>query len=134
MAKLIKPKSVVLKPKEADAIITWAYGTNKLSVKEMTKEDCGFAQAVLVELINSSFSMGFLEALLKSALKIPSGPKGVIKSFVKGAGKNYLKYREKDDLEKMMSEPIIYKSCLDQAARATRSAWKIREQTGKLIY
>ena len=134
MAKLKKPKKVVLKPQQAHAIMTWLYGKTSVAAKDFTKEDCGFAQAMLVEMLNASFAMGFVEALFRAAAKLPSGPKKVITAFLKGAGKNLVKYKDKDDLKEMMKEPVIYKSVQSQMARMCKSVWKIREQTGELIY
>ena len=134
MAKLKKPKKIALKPLQAHAIITWLYGKTSVAAKDFTTEDCGFAQAMLVEMLNASFAMGFVEALFRAAAKLPSGPKKVITTFLKGAGKNLVKYKDKDDLAEMMKKPVIYKAAQAQMARASKSVWKIREQTGELIY
>lgn len=134
MAKLKKPKKIVLKPQQAHAIITWLYGKTSVAPKDFTKDDCGFAQAMLVEMLNASFAMGFVEALFRAAAKLPSGPKKVITTFLKGAGKTLVKYQDKDDLAEMMKKPVIYKAAQAQMARASKSVWKIREQTGELIY
>ncbi len=45
-----------------------------------------------------------------------------------------MKYQDKDDLTEMMKKPVIYKAAQAQMARASKSVWKIREQTGELIY
>lgn len=134
MARIKKPKKIVLKPPQAHAIIVWMYGKTSVKPKDFSKDDCGFAQAMLVEMLNASFAMGFIEALLKSAAKMPQGPKKVITAFLKGAGKNLVKYKDKDDFEKMLKEPVIYKSVKNQTIRMTRSIWKIREATGELTY
>lgn len=134
MAKLRKPKKIVLKPQQAHAIITWLYGKTSVTAKEFTKEDCGFAQAMLVEMLNASFAIGFIEALFRAAAKVPSGPKKVITTFLKGSGKNLVKYEDKDDLTEMMKQPVIYKMAKNQMARAAKSVWKIREQGGGLTY
>lgn len=134
MAKLKKPKKIVLKPQQAHAIITWLYGKTSVAAKDFSKEDCGFAQAMLVEMLNASFAMGFVEALFRAAAKVPSGPKKVITTFLKGAGKNLVKYKDKDDLEEMMKQPTIYKAVKNQMARSAKSVWKIREATGELTY
>ena len=78
MATLKKPKKVVLKPAEAHAIITWLLGKTSVKPNQFTKEDCGFAQVLLQEMLDASFAMGFVEALFRSAAKIPGGPVKVI--------------------------------------------------------
>ncbi len=83
------------------------HGSTSLTAKDMTKEYRGYAQTMLVEMLDASFA----EALFRSAAKLPKGPKAVIKSFLKGAGKNLVKYKDKDkdDLKEMMKKPVVYK-------------------------
>ncbi len=89
-----------------------------------------YAQTMLVEMLDASFAVGFVEALFRSAAKLPKGPKAVIKSFLKGAGKNLVKYKDKDDLKEMMKKPVIYKMIYNTVKLKTKSPWKIRETTG----
>lgn len=134
MARIKPAKNVKISDSDALAILEWVFGKPKkvkLTAKDMTKTDKGYAQAFLVELLDASFTMGFIEALFKSATKAPSGPAKVIKSFLKGAGKNLVRYKDKDDLQQMMKEPLVYKSVLNSLARSHKSAWEIRLQTGK---
>ena len=133
-AKLPKVTKPDLTANEAHEILSWVFGKVALKPAELTEEDRCFAQALLMEMLDASFAMGFVEALLKAAAKTPSGPKKVIIAFLKGAGKNLVKYKDKDDLKKMMEDPKIYKSVLDTLARNFRSVWKIREATGELVY
>ena len=131
MAKIPKQTRAVLSQADAEALANWMY-KSKLKAKEMTKEDILFLQGNLVWMLDASFAVGFVEALFRSSAKLPGGPAKVIKAFLKGAGKNLVKYKDKDDLQEMMKKPVIYKMAKDQAVRMTRSAWAIREQTGSL--
>jgi hypothetical protein len=133
MGVLRKPPHVTLSGADAAALAKWLYGS-RLGASQMTQDDRGFLQAVLVEMIEASFAMGFVEALFHAMAKIPEGPTQVLKSFLKGAGKTFVRYRDRDDLEKMIAEPKIYQSVLSTATLRTRSLWAIREQTGELIY
>jgi hypothetical protein len=134
MAKLPKVTKPVLDANDAHTILTWVFGSISVNPNDLTDEDRAFAQAMLMEMLDASFAMGFVEALLKAAAKIPSGPKKVITTFLKGAGKNLVTYKDKDDLKKMMEDPKIYKAVLDTLARNFKSVWKIREATGELTY
>ncbi len=131
MATLKPTSSPKISESDALEILEWLHGSSGLSDKDMTKVDCGYAEAILIELLDASFAIGFIEALFKAAMKAPSGPKKVIVAFLKGAGKNLVKYKDKGDLEKMMKEPVIYKAAFEQAKRSTKSAWAIRVQTGE---
>jgi hypothetical protein len=133
-AKLPKVKKPAISAPDAHAILSWVFGSVSVNAKQLTDEDRCFAQAMLMEMLDASFAMGFVEALFKAAAKLPSGPKKVIVTFLKGAGKNLVKYKDKDDLKKMMDDPQIYKSVLVTLGRNFKSVWKIREQAGELIY
>lgn len=134
MGSLPKVTNPVLNQNEAHDIISWVFPSNKVAAAQLNDTDRGFAQAMLMELLNASFKLGFTEALFKAAAKITKGPKSVIIAFLKGAGKNLVTYKDKDDLKKMIEDPKIYKMALDTLARNFKSVWKIREATGELTY
>ena len=131
MAKIPKQTRAVLSQADAEALANWMY-KSKLKAKEMTKEDILFLQGGLVAMLDASFAVGFIEALVRSSANLPGGPAKVIKAFLKGAGKNLVKYKDKDDLQEMMKKPVIYKMAKDEVVRATRTTWAVREQTGSL--
>lgn len=134
MAGLKRPSSVVLSASDAVDIITFVFGKCGVAAKDMTRDDILFAQAMLQEMLDASFAMGFVEALFRASVKPSSGAKKVIISFLKGGGKNLVKYKDKDDLEKMIKEPVIYKAVQVTLARNFKSVWAIRESGGGLTY
>jgi hypothetical protein len=134
MGKLPKVTNPVLDQNEAYDILTWVFGSSKVTAAQLNDTDRGFAQALLMELLDASFKLGFTEALFKASAKITKGARSVIIAFLKGAGKNLVTYKDKDDLKKMMEDPKIYKMALDTLARNFKSVWKIREATGELTY
>jgi hypothetical protein len=131
MGQFKPAKSIKISQQEALDVLEWVHGKSQLKAKDMTDEDQGYAQTMLVEMLNASFAIGFVEALFRSSAKIPSGPAAVIKSFLKGAGKNLIKYKDKDDLKEMMKNPIIYKMSYNVVALKTKSQWAIRVNTGE---
>jgi len=133
LGKLKHPKRVILSKSDAYAIIVFVWGKSKIKSSEFTKEDCGFAQALLVEMLDGSFSIGFVEKLF-SASNPPGGVIKVIKAFLKGAGKNFVKYKDKDDLKKMIKEPIIANAPKVQVARINKSNWALRENGCEISY
>lgn len=133
-AKLPKVNKPSISAAEAHTILTWVFGKVSIKSNQLTDQDRCFAQAMLMEMLNASFAMGFVEALFKAAAKLPSGPKKVIVTFLKGAGKNLVKYKDKDDLQKMIKDPQIYKNVLVTLSRNFKSVWAIREQTDELTY
>lgn len=129
---VLKPAKTI-KISQADAlhIFEWLHGKSGLKAKDMTKKDMGMAQSIMVEMLDASFAVGFVEALFRSAAKVPKGPAAVIKSFLKGAGKNLLKYKDKDDIKKMIKKPIIYKMVFNTVKLKTKSIWGIRVSIGE---
>ncbi|MEM6619406.1 MAG: hypothetical protein AAF631_08905 [Pseudomonadota bacterium] len=132
MATLKKPKKIVLKAKDAVIIAKYIFGSCKVAQKDFTEKDIGFIQAILTEMIDKSFAMGFIEKLFDS-VKIGSNAKTVVKNFVKGAGKTLIKYKDKDDLQKMIDDPYIYESVLKTAKNNFRKDWKFRENHGSYM-
>ena len=132
--KLPKVSRPAISASDANQILTWVFGKVSIKEKDLTEADRCFAQAMLMEMLDASFAMGFVEALFKAAAKLSSGPKKVIINFLKGAGKNLVKYKDKDDLKKMIKDPQICKSVLVTLGRNFKSVWAIREQTGELTY
>lgn len=121
-------KSPKISTQDTLNIFIWVHGSTSLTAKDMTKEDRGYAQTMLVEMLDARFAVGFVEALFRSVAKLPKGPKAVIKSFLKGANKSLVK--DKDDLKEMMKKPVIYKMIYNTVKLKTKSPWKIRETTG----
>lgn len=133
MAHLKRIRRPSISKAEGHTVLSWLFSVS-IKSKDLTDADVCFAEALLVELLNSSFAMGFIEAIFRASAGIPSGPKKVIVSFLKGAGKNLLTYKDKDDLSKMIEDPKIYKSVKDKLSVNYRSVWGIREATGELTY
>ena len=131
MGQFKPAKTVKISQADALAIFEWVHGKSGLKAQDMTKEDRGYAQTMLVEMLEASFAVGFIEALFRSAAKLPRGPAAVIKSFLKGAGKNLIKYKDKDDLKKMMKKPVIYKMVFNTVKLKTKSLWGIRISIGE---
>lgn len=105
-----------------------------ISPNELTREDISFAQSLLVEAIDSSYHMGYVEHLFKAFyMKVPvsfGSIKDMVKSFAKAAAKHWFKHATQKDL----MNPQIYENVRLTISRNFRSVWKIREQTGELIY
>ena len=134
MTTLRPPTNVILSQAQAHEVLVWLYGRSAVPAQGLSEMDRGFAQALLQDMLDRSFAIGFVEALVRSTAKIPQGPKKVIISFLKGAGKHMVKYRNKEDLAAMVQDPKVYRMVKDDTARQTRSAWAVREQTGDLTY
>lgn len=100
----------------------------------LTIDDRAFAQGLLLEAIDRSYAMGYVETIFKHFfMKVPTNFKDVeeiVKSFAKAAVKQWFKHATGKDLE----DPKIYESVRATIANSFYSAWKIRLQTGELTY
>lgn len=121
---------LVLSHKEAWEILVFFFGGNAgIEPGQLTDNDRSFAQALLVEAIDKSYAMGWVETLFRSAMKPSASVKGIIKSLAKKAAKEWFKKATQKDLE----DPVIYEAVKDQLTRNWRSEWKIRIETGEFI-
>jgi hypothetical protein len=117
---------IVLDNQEAWQILVFFFGGNaSLSPASLTDNDRSFAQALLIEAIDASEDMSWIEAIFRSAMKPNASVKSIIKSLIKKAVKDWFKHANKDKLD----NPTIYQSVKNQLTVNWRSAWQIRVET-----
>jgi hypothetical protein len=127
----------LLRFKESEIVITIDETRTVLSFffsdvpKLPNDEDRGFAQALLVEALDATYKVGFLEDLVRSLLKLPQGGVAVLKSFAKKAAVRWFKYASMKDI---MEDPKIYEFVKTNIVRNFRSVWAIRMAGGGLTY
>jgi hypothetical protein len=129
----IGPGRLVISSTQAHSVLGLFFRVG-IAANELTDKDCCFAQALMMEAVDASFKMGFVEAILSGVTKVPSGPTAVIKAILKSALKNTLKYADRDKIDKMLAKPVLYKSVVATLSRNFKTVWAIREQTGELDY
>jgi len=132
--KRFSGSDLILDAEQAKAVLTFFFGEHEMPTA-MTDEDRSFAQGLLVEAIDASYSMGYVEAIWdaitdKNILK--GNLKGIVKSFVKLAAKNWFK-RYKVNISKL-NDIEIYQSVKVTLARNFRTPWQYRLETGEYIY
>jgi hypothetical protein len=126
---------IYLSPDDARLILKFFFGTDRLPpVEQLTGDDMGFAQALLLEAIDSSYAMSYVQEIFEVFYgKVPaefSGLKDMIKEFVKKAAKTWFDHASGKDL----SNPKIYMSVKSTLTANFRSVWIIRLNTGELTY
>ena len=122
---------VVLTQDQAFQVLRFFWPDVSVNPGALTVEDRGFAQALLIEAIDASYRMGFVEAWFRSLAKMGSGLKAVIKAFGKAALEHWFKYATRTDI---MDDPRIYEIVRLTVVRNFRTVWRLRESTGELIY
>lgn len=130
MLKHFSPSELVLDHKEAWEILVFFFGGNAgIEPGQLTDEDRSFAQALLVEAIDKSSAMSWIEVIFRSSVKPNASVKGIIKALIKKAAKDWWKKATKGDLE----DPVIYQSIKNTLTMKWRSEWQIRLQTGSFV-
>ena len=126
--------NLLLTQEQAWKVLRFFWPDMGTSPGTLTEYDRSFAQGLLVEAIDGSYNMGFVDHLFQAVfMKTPASfddIKDIIKTFAKAALKHWFKHAMRSDL----NDPEIYESVRESLARNFRSAWKIREQTGELTY
>jgi hypothetical protein len=121
---------ILITKNEAWSILRFFWSNHRIQETEITYGDMNFAQGLLVEAIDASYKMGFVEIIFNNAfLKVPgsfSDVKKMIKKIVKESTKHWFKNIGKNKLD----DATIYVAVRDRIALNFRSVMAIRMQTG----
>ena len=116
---------------EAWKILVWFFGGNSgISPTTLTENDMSFAQALIVEAVDASENVGWIEAIWRSTATPPKDLKSLFKKLARNLMKQWLKNSKPIDFE----NPKIYTMVKDALSRNWRSAWRIRIETGDPVY
>ena len=122
---------IVLSNQEAWQVLVFFFGGNGgIAPGALTDNDRSFAQALLLEAIDASEAMSWIETLYNSAMKLKPEVKDILKALAKKFVKDWFKKATKKTLE----DPTIYQSVKNTLTRNWRSAWEIRCVTESPVY
>lgn len=128
------PTDLKLLPEQAHRVLRFFFPDQPIDPASMTNDDIAFAQALLIEGVDASTEMSYVEVLFDKAFMKPPTDYSIIsdvaKALCRQAAKNWFRHVTGDDLR----NPEIYAAVRNQLARNFRSAWIIRVQTGELTY
>lgn len=99
--------------KETKEILKFIFsGTPKAQVDAMTVTDevRGFAQALLLEAIDASFKIGFIQSLWESTVNPTAPIKDVLLKAGKGFASHYFHHATKSDLRKIKVYELVVKA------------------------
>jgi hypothetical protein len=98
--KEFSPNELFLDNDETKRILEFFFENQKNTIKDLIISDRirGFAQGLLVEAIDASYAMGFIEALFKATTNPRNGAGKIIKKFAKSAFKHWFKHATASDL------------------------------------
>jgi hypothetical protein len=124
---------LLITQEQAERIIRYFFGELTIPPGQLTDDDVCFAQALLLEGIDESNWIGYVEDLFKIGSK-PSVDysfiKDIAKAFAKRAARDWFDHATGKDME----NPSIYNSVRSEIARNWRAIWGMREQGLGLTY
>jgi hypothetical protein len=132
--KRFSDSEIRLSQEQAWRILRFFWPDTSILPGELTQDDVSFAQALLLEAIDSSYHMGYVEHLFKSFyMKVPaswSDVEDMVKGFAKASLKHWFKHATQADL----ANPQIYETVRRTLAWKFVRVWQIRQTTGELTY
>jgi hypothetical protein len=135
MAELLhfKPDEILLSDQEVLATLNFFFPSAPFKREEINHEIRSFAQALLVEAVDRSYEMAFIEILKDVFLYRPVVDfvklKSMVESFLKKAAKHWFKHFT-GDIRKLK----IYEAVRLKIIQNFRSTVEIYRQTGGLTY
>lgn len=98
--KTFKPSELIFNEEETREILSFFFTNLKgqISNIRINNDVRGFAQALLVEAIDTSYAMGFVESLFRSVMKPSNSVLKVIRKFAVQAGKHWFEHATTKDL------------------------------------
>jgi hypothetical protein len=129
-----KADEVVVDQEQAFRLLKFFWIEPGIIPGSLTVDDRAFAQALLLEAIDRSYEMGYVELIFKNFfMKVPTNFKDIediVKSFAKAAAKHWFRHATGKDLE----DPKIYENVRVTIANNFYQPWKIRVSTSELTY
>ncbi|TBU74351.1 hypothetical protein DNK06_19490 [Pseudomonas daroniae] len=112
-------EELLLGEEETRQVLKFFFKAEHTFIDGLTMSDNarGFAQGLLVEAIDASYAMGYVEAMFRSAANPNQGPVKVIKAFGKKAARHWFKHASSNDLMNVK----VYESVVSTIARNFRS-------------
>jgi hypothetical protein len=126
-----KPSEIVLSDQEAWQVLVFFFGGNASTQPSwLNDNDRSFAQALLLEAVDASSRVSWIEALWKATAKPGASIKSILAKLALKAAKDWLQSCKPSDL----TEARIYLMVKNQLTLNWRSAWQIRIETGDPVY
>ncbi len=117
-------QELILNDNETRIVLLFIFGSSeKQFIESMVISDAarGFAQGLLIEAIDSSYAIGFVEAIFRSTANPTQSAVRVFKSFGKKAIKHWFKHAQMQDLRDVQ----IYDFVRTEVARNFKTSLRL---------
>lgn len=129
--KKFAPSELVLTPMESWQVLVFFFGGNAGTLPGwLNDNDRSFAQALLIEAVDASYRMSWIEKLWSSTVNPSASIKGILAKLALKAARDWLTHAKPTDL----AHAKIYTMVKNQITANWRSAWQIRVETGDPVY
>lgn len=102
MLKQFSHSELILSEEETKEVLKFIFkgfvGEGKIDNLRITDTVRGFAQGLLIEAIDASYALGFVEEIFTASANPTAGAKKVLKSFGKKALKHWFKHATAENL------------------------------------
>ncbi|MEJ2682394.1 MAG: hypothetical protein P8176_02390 [Gammaproteobacteria bacterium] len=126
-----KKDELVFNADETKIILKFIFGspdTDLIESMTITDPVREFAQGLLVEAIDASYAIGFVEAIFRSTANPSKGAIKILKSFGKKAARHWFKHANVHDLQNVK----VYDFVRNEIARRFRNPLRILASTASL--
>jgi len=106
-----KVDELIFDEEETVIILKFIFSNRKTQIEGMTINDRvrEFAQGLLIEAVDASYALGFVEALFRATSNPGAGAKKILKKFGKKALKNWFKHATPKDLMQVKIYEVVRK-------------------------
>jgi hypothetical protein len=125
------PTEIVLSDQQCWEVLVFFFGGNAaVPVTALTSNDKSFAQAMLIEAIDKSYAMSWIEAVFREAMSLTPSIRNIIGALARHAVRTWLNEIPLEEIENQQ----IYISVKNTLTANWRSAWRIRIETEQNVY
>jgi len=125
------PSEILLTDQEAWQVLVFFFGGNASTMpSRLTDNDKSFAQALLLEAVDASDKISWIQTLWQASINPNSGVKSILKKLAKKALREWLESLKPEDL----ADAKIYIMVKNQLTLNWRSPWRIRIESGEPVY
>jgi hypothetical protein len=129
--KHFKKDEIYLTEEDAAKLLKWLFGSDGFP-RQLNDRDIEFAQALLLEMIDMSYAMGYVQAIFDAFfMKVPGDIEEMVRDFAKKAAKNWFDHATS---QKDLSKAKIYADVKSTVVWKYRSVWGSRDENGNITY
>ena len=125
---------IILNAEQAAAVLKFYFPDAAPNPGDLSRDDIGFTQDLLLAGIDSSYEMGFAEILFRIVGRYVPPTFSDISDIAKEFGKHAIRHWFRQATGKDLQDPQIYESVRNSIRLNFKSTWPIRQAKGEMTY